>query len=137
MKRSAKRFIARPNKRSLTMPRMYCSTTHGTSRHNIPALFPFPSVCYREGASSSTDPLRRVLRRLLPCGYIMGVHGELVAGIPGLKSETPRHAGAGWGTLRGLPTGIWRGIAGVRNYWLRKILALPLILLVASFLIFY
>src|ERR1700688_4103865 len=25
---------------------------------------------------------------LLPCGYVMGVHGALVAGIPGLKSET-------------------------------------------------
>jgi hypothetical protein len=30
---------------------------------------------------------------LLPCGYVMGVHGALVSGIPGLKSET-------WGTLR-------------------------------------
>jgi hypothetical protein len=30
---------------------------------------------------------------LLPCGYVMGVHEALVAGIPGLKSET-------WGTLR-------------------------------------
>jgi hypothetical protein len=34
---------------------------------------------------------------LLPCGYVMGVHGALVAGIPGLKSET-------WGTLRVFPT---------------------------------
>jgi hypothetical protein len=41
---------------------------------------------------------------LLPCGYVMGVHGALVAGIPGLKRETPRHAGAGWGTLRVFPT---------------------------------
>jgi hypothetical protein len=34
---------------------------------------------------------------LLPCGYVMGVHGALVAGIPGLKSET-------WGTLRVFPS---------------------------------
>jgi hypothetical protein len=34
---------------------------------------------------------------LLACGYVMGVHGALVAGIPGLKSET-------WGTLRVFPT---------------------------------
>src|ERR1700722_17991830 len=27
-------------------------------------------------------------------------HAGQVAGIPGLKSETPRHPGAGWGTLR-------------------------------------
>jgi len=40
----------------------------------------------------------------LPCGYVMGVHGALVAGVPGLKSETPRHAGAGWGTLPVFPT---------------------------------
>ena len=40
---------------------------------------------------------------LLPCDYVMGVHGALAAGIPGLKSETPRHAGAGWGTLRVFP----------------------------------
>jgi hypothetical protein len=33
----------------------------------------------------------------LPCGYVMGVHGALVAGIPGLKSET-------WGTHRVFPT---------------------------------
>src|ERR1700732_4261387 len=32
----------------------------------------------------------------LPCGYIMGVHGALASGIPGLKSET-------WGTLRVFP----------------------------------
>ena len=36
---------------------------------------------------------------LLPCGYIMGVHGALVAGIPGLKSET-------WGTLRVFPVSL-------------------------------
>ena len=34
---------------------------------------------------------------LTPCGHVMGVHGGLVAGIPGLKSET-------WGTLRVFPT---------------------------------
>jgi hypothetical protein len=34
----------------------------------------------------------------LPCGYVMGVHGALVAGIPGLKGET-------WGTHRVFPTG--------------------------------
>jgi hypothetical protein len=32
----------------------------------------------------------------LPCGYVMGVHGALASGIPGLKSET-------WGTLRVFP----------------------------------
>ena len=32
----------------------------------------------------------------LPCGYVTGVHESLVAGIPGLKSET-------WGTLRVFP----------------------------------
>jgi hypothetical protein len=32
-------------------------------------------------------------RTTLPCGYVMGVHEALVAGIPGLKRET-------WGTLR-------------------------------------
>ena len=39
-------------------------------------------------------------RTTLPCGYVMGVHEALVAGIPGLKSETPQHAGTGWGILR-------------------------------------
>jgi hypothetical protein len=41
--------------------------------------------------------------RTLPCGYVKGVHEASVAGIPGLKNETPRHAGAGWGTLRVFP----------------------------------
>ena len=35
-------------------------------------------------------------RDTLPCGYVKGVHEALVAGIPGLKSET-------WGTLRVFP----------------------------------
>jgi hypothetical protein len=34
-----------------------------------------------------------------PMGLVHGTPGE-VAGIPGLKSEIPRQAGAGWGTLR-------------------------------------
>jgi hypothetical protein len=33
----------------------------------------------------------------------MVVHGALVAEIPGLAGKTPRHAGAGWGTLRVFP----------------------------------
>jgi hypothetical protein len=32
------------------------------------------------------------------------LHLISVAGIPGLKSDTPRHAGTGWGTLRSLAT---------------------------------
>jgi hypothetical protein len=35
-----------------------------------------------------------------------------VARIPGLKSETPRHAGAGWGNLRFLPGGKSRQPSG-------------------------
>jgi hypothetical protein len=35
-------------------------------------------------------------RSTLSCGYVMGGHEALVAGIPGLKRET-------WGTLRVFP----------------------------------
>jgi hypothetical protein len=46
---------------------------------------------------------------LLPCGYVMSAHGALVAGIPGLKSET-------WGTLRAFPTRCVQAIMyGVRT----------------------
>ena len=47
--------------------------------------------------------MNKVEGNTLPCGYVMGVHGALASGIPGLKSETPRRAGAGWGTLRVFP----------------------------------
>ena len=40
--------------------------------------------------------MNKVEGNTLPCGYIMGVHGALASGIPGLKSET-------WGTLRVFP----------------------------------
>jgi hypothetical protein len=36
----------------------------------------------------------------LPCGYVTGVHGALVPGIPGLKSET-------WGTHRVFPVSLF------------------------------
>jgi hypothetical protein len=39
----------------------------------------------------------------LPCGYVMGDQEASVPAIPGLKSETPRLAGAGWGTLPCVP----------------------------------
>jgi hypothetical protein len=41
----------------------------------------------------------------LPCGYVMGVHGALVAGIPGLKSGDPTARSAAGPTAR-------RGTAG-------------------------
>jgi hypothetical protein len=40
--------------------------------------------------------MNKVEGNTLPCGYVMGVHGALASGIPGLKSET-------WGTLRVFP----------------------------------
>ena len=43
--------------------------------------------------TGSTNPLIVDSSDPLPCGYVMGVQGASVTGIPGLKSET-------WGTLR-------------------------------------
>jgi hypothetical protein len=40
--------------------------------------------------------MNKVEGNTLPCVYVMGVHGALASGIPGLKSET-------WGTLRVFP----------------------------------
>jgi hypothetical protein len=40
--------------------------------------------------------MNKVEGNTLPCGYVMGVHGAMASGIPGLKSET-------WGTLRVFP----------------------------------
>jgi hypothetical protein len=53
----------------------------------------------------------------LPCGCVMGVHGALVAGIPGLKSET-------WGTLRVFPTRRVQALNKTKTQHPRKILLL-------------
>src|SRR5450631_1760390 len=42
---------------------------------------------------------RRRRSNPLPCGYVTGVHGAFVPGIPGLKIET-------WGTHRGFPVSL-------------------------------
>jgi hypothetical protein len=37
---------------------------------------------------------------------------EAVPFVPGLRSETPRHAGAGWGTLRASSLNGWSVLSG-------------------------
>ncbi len=44
---------------------------------------------------------------MLTWGYQQGTRLASTRRIPGLKCETPRRAGAGWGTLRFLPKRYW------------------------------